>query len=57
MNRYITVSYYIFRNLFAEMRFTVMFMCNSPRCPQFVRALCTKSLDLVSRLAPAVAGQ
>ncbi|XP_052795344.1 transmembrane protein 33-like [Mya arenaria] len=58
--RFLTLRYASRRNpycrtLFYELRLTVEYLCNNPRCPQFVRNIGFKSIALISRFAPQVA--
>jgi transmembrane protein 33 len=43
------------RNTFAELRLYTENFAQKPGCPEFLRNLAFKMIELVSRLAPAVA--
>ncbi|KAL3880647.1 hypothetical protein ACJMK2_032871 [Sinanodonta woodiana] len=60
--RFLTLRYSSRRNpynrtLFTELRVTVDYVCNKPQCPQLIRNICSKVIDLISRLAPQVPTQ
>lgn len=41
------------RQLFGELRMVVETFCAKPQCPQFVRGICLKGVEVIGRLAPA----
>jgi transmembrane protein 33 len=41
------------RQLFTELRLVVETFSSKPQCPQFVRGICLKGVEIISRLAPA----
>lgn len=45
--------FFSFRQLFGELRMVVETFCAKPQCPQFVRGICLKGVEVIGRLAPA----